>query len=207
MIGLTGCALLLVNMMMTAARSHRYSRITRRVVFLIAFALTFVPVKGLAVAGYLRGVTGDLSVTTMVLLVAASISRLFDADMYDSRSFFVLMLLVLGGGIFLYPLALGLTYFDPYSLGYGSRTLVALLFLLSLVAWYFELYLIVVCFTLAASAYMIGIYESRNLWDYLIDPLITFYAVFWLAAHEFKRRFRSSSSGTRSALARGGPVS
>jgi len=29
----------------------------------------------------------------------------------------------------------------------------------------------------AALAYLAGAYESRNLWDYLIDPLVSVYAL------------------------------
>jgi len=34
----------------------------------------------------------------------------------------------------------------------------------------------------AALAYLAGAYESRNLWDYLIDPLVSFYALARLLA-------------------------
>lgn len=204
LIGLAGCALLVVNVIMTAARSRRYSVTGRRILFFVASVVAFWPVNGLPVAGYLRGVTGDVSVTTLILLAAASISGLFDIEIYHPRSFFVLMLFVLGSGVFLYPSALGLTYFDAYALGYGSKTLVAVLFLVSLVAWYYECYLVVVCVSLAVLAYLIDMYESRNLWDYLIDPLITFYAAIWLVMKEIKHVFHVSSSGTRYSLTRKG---
>lgn len=200
--GLAGCTLLLVSVVMTAARSRRYSLTTRRLLFFSVFVVAFLPVQGLSIVGYVRGVTGDVSVTTLILLVAASISSLMDRDLYDSRSVLVLMLLILGGGVFLYPFALGLTYFDPYALGYGSKAFVAVLFLLSLGAWYFDLYLIVACVIFAISAYMIGMYESTNLWDYLIDPLITSYALFLLAGNEIKHLLHGFSSGARSPLTR-----
>ncbi len=187
MIGLAGCALLLVNVIMAAARSRRYSATSRKFLFLVITIAAFVPVGGLSIAGYLRGVTGDVSVTTLVLLVAASIACLFDKNAYTPRSFSVLMLLVLGGGLSLYPFALGFTYFDSYALGYGSKAFIAVLFLLTLGAWYFERYLIVVCLVLAVWAYIIGMYESRNLWDYLIDPMITLYALVWLVAEGIPR--------------------
>jgi hypothetical protein len=200
--GLAGCTLLLVNVMMTAARARRYSLTTRRLLFLTVCVVAVLPVQGLSIAGYVRGVTGDVSVTTLILLVGTSMSYLMDRDVYDSRSVSILMLLVLGGGVFLYPLALGLTYCDPYVLGYGSQAFVASLFLVSLGAWYFDLYLVVVCVGFAISAYMMGIYESANLWDYLIDPLITFYALFLLAGNGIKRLLRGASSDARFSLTR-----
>jgi hypothetical protein len=190
LIGLAGCGLLFVNVMMAVARSRRYSLRGRLILFFVTSAVAFWPVNGLSVAGYLRGVTGDVSVTTLTLLVAASISRLCDVEVYEPRSFFVLMLVVLGGGLFLYPSALGVTYFDAYGLGYGSKTFVAVLFLVSLAAWHYEFYLVVLCVCLGVLAYLIGMYESRNLWDYLIDPLITVYAVLWVLIKEVKHVFQ-----------------
>ena len=166
------------------------------ILFLVTSAVAFWPVNGLSVAGYLRGVTGDISVTTLTLLGAASISRLCDVEVYHPGSFFALMLVVLGGGLFLYPSALGVTYFDAYALGYGSKPFVAALFLVSLAAWYYEFYLVVLCACLGVLAYLIGLYESRNLWDYVIDPLITVYAVLWLLIKEIKHVLPASSSGT-----------
>ncbi len=204
LIGLLGCALLFVNVIMTAARWRRYSFTGRRILFVVASVTALWPVHGLPVAGYLRGITGDLSVTTLILLVATSISRCFGVEIYQPRGFFVLMLFVLGSGLFLYPSALGLTYFDAYELGYHSKTLAAVLFLVSLAAWYYECYFVVVCVSLGVLAYLIGMYESRNLWDYVIDPLITFYAAFWLVMEQIKRIFHLSSSGAPYSLTRKG---
>lgn len=206
LIGLAGCGLLFVNVMMAAVRSRRYSVTGRRILFLVTSVVTFWPVNGLSVAGYLRGVTGDVSVTTLILLVAASISRLCDVEVYHPRSSFVLMLVVLGGGLLLYPSALGMTHFDVYGLGYGSKTFVAVLFLVSVAAWHYELYLVALCVCLGVLAYLVGMYESRNLWDYLIDPLITVYAVFWMLITEIKHVFQTSSSGTRYFLGRKGGI-
>lgn len=193
-IGLTGCALLLVNVMMMATCARRYSLTSRRLLFFVVCAVAFVPVKGLAVAGYLRGVIGDLSLTTLILLVMTGISYLSDKDTYSPRSLFVLMLFVLAGGLFLYPFALGLSYFNPYTLGYGSKAFIAVLFLLSLASWYFECYLLAWCITVAVGAFMMDVYESTNLWDYFIDPLVTFYAVSWLLVKGVTWLFHHSSS-------------
>jgi hypothetical protein len=58
-----------------------------------------------------------------------------------------------------------------------------------LVAWYARLNLIVLVVIAAALAYLGGAYESRNLWDYLIDPLVSVYALIRLLAGV--RRWRS----------------
>jgi len=56
-----------------------------------------------------------------------------------------------------------------------------------LTAWYFNLYFLVIIIVLAVSAYLMGIYESRNIWDYLIDPALTLFAFFWLIIWMIKR--------------------
>jgi len=47
----------------------------------------------------------------------------------------------------------------------------------ALAAWWARLYVIVFVVIAAALAYLAGAYESRNLWDYLIDPLVSVYAL------------------------------
>jgi hypothetical protein len=175
-VALVGCALLLATAVLAPFRA----RGQRNLIFLAAFLSAFVPVKGLPIAGYIRGFTGDLSVATLVLLSTTSLSWLRDKELFDRRSLGALMLLVLGSGVVLYPTALGLTYWDAYAMGYGSRAFVAALFLLTMAAWYFDYYLVVLSTTTAALAYSLEVYESSNLWDYLLDPLITLGALAWL---------------------------
>jgi len=52
----------------------------------------------------------------------------------------------------------------------------------TLAAWWARLDLIVLIVVAAALAYLAGAYESRNLWDYLIDPLVSVYALVRLLA-------------------------
>ena len=81
---------------------------------------------------------------------------------------------------FLYPFALGWTRFDPYALGFASVEFITALLLITLASWWARLYLVVIVVVVAALAFLAGAYESRNLWDYLIDPLVSFYAFAWL---------------------------
>jgi len=90
-------------------------------------------------------------------------------------------LLALAAG-FLYPFALGWTPFDPYALGYGSIEFVTALLSITLAAWVARLNLIVLVVVVAVLAFLGGAYESRNLWDYLIDPLVALYAMVRLLA-------------------------
>ena len=186
--GLAGCALLPAAIIMGVKGIGRRSVKTRCIIFALLLGLAFLPIKGVTLAGYLWSLIGHVSITTLVLVFLTCISRIADRALYKQSSFLALMVVVATGGVFLYPLALGLTSFDPYSLGYHSRVFAALLFCVALAAWYFGFYLVQFCVIFAVSGFLLGIYESRNMWDYLIDPLIVTYALFWLLVTIIRRK-------------------
>jgi hypothetical protein len=146
-----------------------------------AFAL-FIPLGDLTAIAYLRGVTGDVSVTTLFLAGSACIARLTGQALIGPRDGQVLYRLLVLAALFLYPFALGWTPFDPYSLGYGSIAFHTALLCIALAAWWARLHAVVFIVVAASLAYLAGAYESRNLWDYLIDPLVSVYALVRLLA-------------------------
>jgi hypothetical protein len=81
------------------------------------------------------------------------------------------------GGLLLYPLALGLGYLDPYRLGFGNPWMLVLLLAIVLLAWRLDLVWVAGWVSLGVLAWGVGAFESRNLWDYLIDPLVTVWAL------------------------------
>jgi hypothetical protein len=180
--GLFGCGLLGLAVVAAALRLRRFSVRARAAIMLAAGVALFVPFGELSLAAYVRGVTGDLSISTLVLAGAACIAQLTGKQPIGQRDLRALLWLVASAAVFLYPFALGLSPFDPYALGYGSAGLVTALLLLTLTAWYARLNLIVLVVIAATLAYLGGAYESRNLWDYLIDPLVSMYALVWLLA-------------------------
>jgi len=175
--GLFGCVLLSLAVVAAAIRLRRFSVGARATIMLAAGVALFVPFGELSLAAYVRGVTGDLSISTLVLAGAACIAQLTGRRLIGQRDLRALMWLVVVAAVFLYPFALGLSPFDPYALGYGSVGFVTALLLLTLAAWYARLNLIVLVVVAAALAYLGSAYESRNLWDYLIDPLVSMYAL------------------------------
>jgi hypothetical protein len=147
----------------------------------------FVPLGDLSIAALVRGVTGDLSATTLVLAGAACVAQLGGKTVISPRDLRTLSWLVVPGAAFLYPFALGWTPFDPYALGYGSTGFVTALLLVTLVAWHFRCNVVVLIVVAAALAYLAGAYDSRNLWDYLIDPVASVYAIVCLLAAALDR--------------------
>lgn len=156
------------------------------------FVLALIPFNTIPLAAYVRGVTGDLSITTQVLLWCVLLKPWFGA--IDPRSRHALLALIALASLALYPMALGVGAFDPYRLGYGDPLFVTALLLLALAAWFWNLPLIVLCIALATLAWSIGWYESDNLWDYLLDPLVSIYALVVLVTHAIKSLLRSLPS-------------
>jgi len=141
------------------------------------FVMVLIPFNGFPLAAYVRGATGDLSITTVVLLWCALLRPWLGTASNDSRHRVALLVLVSLAAIVLYPMALGLGALDPYRLGYGSGPFVAALLLVVLAAWFRKSYLIVFTISFAAFAWSVGWYESANLWDYLLDPFVSIYAL------------------------------
>ena len=175
--GLLGCGLLSLAVVATLIRLRRLPAYARYAVMVAAALALFVPIGDLSIAAYVRGVTGDLSAATLVLAGAACLVQLTGRTLIGQRDLRALCWLWVLAAAFLYPFALGWTQFDPYALGYGSVGFVTVLLMVTLSAWRAKLYAVVFIVVAAALAYLAGAYESRNLWDYLIDPLVSVYAL------------------------------
>jgi hypothetical protein len=180
--GLFGCGLLSLAAVATLIPLRRFPVRVRCTVVLVAALAVFVPIGDLSIAACVRSVTGDLSMTTLVLAGAACIAQLRGRSLIGLRDRQALCWLLALAAVFLYPFALGWTRFDPYALGYGSIEFVTALLLVTFAAWWARLDLIVFVIIAAALAYLAGAYESRNLWDTLIDPLVALYAMARLLA-------------------------
>jgi len=155
-LGLSGCGLLCLAALATATRLRRLSIHARIALMLGAALAAFVPIGDLSIAAYVRGVTGDLSVTTLVLAGAACVAQLTGRTAIAPRDLRALFWLVAFGSAFLYPFALGWTRFDPYALGYGSVGFVSALLLVTLAAWRFRQNGVVLIVIAAALAYLAG---------------------------------------------------
>lgn len=158
----------------------RYVKDTRHRLGVIAgltVLFIFLPVSGLSIVQWLRSALGDLSVPTLAILINIIAQRLFNFEILNpvSRSS-MLMGVVLAGMVF-YPLALGVSAYDPYQLGYSPVLMPALLAMFSIAAWFKSRRDLAVILLLPLLAYNLKLLESTNLWDYLIDPILMVYAM------------------------------
>jgi hypothetical protein len=140
-------------------------------------------------AAYLRGITGDLSITTLILSWCAMLRHCFGRVAVEPKQRLVLLGLIAFSAIVFYPMALGAGAYDPYRLGYGDPLFITVLLLFAFVAWLRGLLLISLCTASATLAWAVGWYESGNLLDYLLDPLLAVYALATFISFGLKRLF------------------
>jgi hypothetical protein len=172
LLGAGGHALLLATVAGWLARRARPGR--RAAAAALGALLVAVPIGNLTLAGYLRGALGDLSVMTLLLLARALVRVLAPPAPCGADG--PLWLGIAVTAVVFYPTALGLTGWDPYALGYRPRALLVVVGGLALAAlrgWPAVARLV----ALSVIAFDLGLLESSNLWDYLLDPALALYAL------------------------------
>lgn len=157
--------------------SHRLARHWQLVLLAGLSALALVPINGIALAIYLRSVIDDLAITTVLVLSLATLVRLQLLATPPRRQQTELLCLFAALALLLYPASLGLTYFDPYRLGYAPRPMLVAMGLLTLVLLWRRNLIGVLLFSIATLTFSLEVKQSENYWDYLIDPGLGTWAI------------------------------
>jgi hypothetical protein len=150
---------------------------------------TFVLPLELPLAAYVRGFTGELSVTSMLLLWTAYFSPKEIHVPAAMKGWIAIIALAF------YPLALGVSMLDPYAWGYGSITLLAAVIITALIAWLAGSNRIAIILALAILAWAAGWHESTNLWDYILDPFLGLWAIGSLIRSAWRERVTRVQTG------------
>jgi len=177
--GLAGIAILAVALAASNLPIKRSPGYGYGLLCVVTGLLVVIPFADFSAAVYVRGVTGDLSITSLVLLSMVIVKRVFSLLTSSGFQIKAVYALVVPVGLIFYPMALGLGSYDPYSLGFGSTGFLASVFALAIIAWFRAYTLISLCLALAVGAYTVDWYASSNLWDYLMDPLLVIYGVIY----------------------------
>lgn len=142
----------------------------------------------LPLSAYVRGVTGELSIVTMLLLWTS----ILPSAKKTPLGFKVSLALI---GLAFYPLALGLGMLDPYAWGYGSTGLLIAVTLVALVCgltgWTKGVWIL----SVAIIAWAAHWHESANLWDYLLDPFLALWALMAIPHAIYLKRREKAQSG------------
>ena len=175
--GIAGLTLALAATTVAIPGVRRLPRLRLALLLAAVAVLVLAPIGTLPLAAYLRGATGDLSITTVVMLCCVVFRALTGRPALEQNMRFALPAFISIAALALYPMALGVGLFDPYRLGYGSPWFVGALFAAALASWFGRLPVIAACLALGTLAWSVHWYESTNLWDYVLDPLVSFYAL------------------------------
>ena len=150
------------------------------------FLILLIPINQLMLIGYIRGFIGDLSITSYTLILA----RLFSivnlrrpTPNNDKYRFSLIMTIV---ALCFYPTSLGLTHFSPYDAAYFSHLIIGCVVILGCYFWFTGFYLVTICFSLAIVSHHYHLLESTNIWDYLIDPILFSYCLFYLILYQWR---------------------
>lgn len=142
----------------------------------------------LPLSAYVRGVTGDLSIVTMLLLWSTLLPSVKKIPIEFKVSIAII-------AIVFYPLALGFGMWDPYGWGYGSIgfLIVVILFAIAcgLAGWTKGVWIL----SFAIIAWAAHWHESANLWDYLLDPFLAVWALFAIPNAIYLKRREKAQSG------------
>ncbi len=163
-----------------------------RIVLVLLFGNLFFWPLGMSLelplSAYVRGVTGDLSIVTMLLLWSSMLPSVKKTPL----AFKVSLALI---AIVFYPLALGFGMLDPYAWGYSSIgfLLAVILFAIicGLAGWAKGIWMI----SFAIIAWASHWHESANLWDYLLDPFLAIWALFAIPNAIYLKRREKAQSG------------
>lgn len=175
--GLAGSAVVIAAAVVSVGRAVGLRRSWLAPTAAVSAVAAFAPIGALPLAGHLRGVVGDLSLITLVLLLIGLYRHVRGEGHVDARSSIALKSLAVVGGLFLYPMSLGLGAWDPYRLGYGDPWFLAVLLAVALASLFLDCSFVTACVALGVLAWSVGVHESRNLWDYLLDPLLFAWAL------------------------------
>lgn len=168
--GLAGIGLALLALFWRIPLLQRLSTIQIIVVMTALMSCAAIPFGGVSVLELIRGISGDLSITTLVMLTLS-----LEKIRWQEEKKLALLFIVLTA-IILYPCALGLGMVDPYRLGFGDIWFIAGLSTIACIAWLKQQTFSALTIALVLLGWTIGWYESSNLWDYLLDPWLAIYA-------------------------------
>lgn len=177
--GLASIAILIATMAMLVFRLFRIPQPYLSILTFVVALIVCIPIPfgGLPPAAFVRGIVGDLSITSQVLLALTLLKFLAGWQPFQKREKMFLWGIIVLAALALYPLALGIGYVDPYRLGFGNMWFFGALFIIAVAAYWKRLYVITLCIALAVLAWSVGWNEATNLWNYLLDPFVAIYAI------------------------------
>ena len=146
---------------------------TQKILWLVLLAL-----PSLVISFYTLGMLSQLSAVFVVLLLFAHSYWAWPQTYFYVVHWWMVIIFIMATS-FLYASALGFSRIDIYSWGYGGRWLAIATAVLALLLWP-GAQQVSWALAFALLAFALGIGASRNLWDYLVDPLLFFTVIYFV---------------------------
>lgn len=188
MIERLGSLVLVVGIMAAAASAFGANAPVIAAIVVAAGLVALVPVRGLSIVDRIYSVLGPLSAAWFVLAgIGTATVLLPETDIDGVTGAAVLAVLVIVVAVPLYASAIAGLPVDLYRFGYaGWRLPVAGLMLLAAGSW-LGAPAVAVWLLVAGVMFLAGLYTSRNLFDYLVDPAALVMAMVVLADAAYLR--------------------
>lgn len=136
----------------------------------LAIGIVLIPVNGLPLGRWFIGLCANFSLPLLALIASIIGRRIFNVELLGKNGNRAAMWFGAIAGVVLYPMALGLGPVDPYALGWRFSWLFAGTGALTmLLLWRGNRFGLVLL--AAIITYHLGLLESENYWDYLVDPI------------------------------------
>lgn len=190
---LAGVFFLLSAAALRLCAARRRSPLFRTILLAGCFFILLLPVGGVPLYAYLRGIASGLSALTVCLSGSLCIRELSGCEVMSPRDRAYIFRAVAAAGLVLYPSAIGLLPCDLYRMGYQPLYPLLVLLAVAVASWRRAGYGAAACVIILVAAYDLRLLESDNLWDYLLDPFLAIYAWGWVTltmARSLRRRCR-----------------
>ena len=201
-----GLAPWLALSLLLLGRNPFLSRVRIIAALLLALILPGIPVPLTGWNGFawVRVLEPNPSFTLTALLGIALWGRISGKRLFRPEDWKTAWIFGAASALLLYPMGLGLTSLDPYSWGWWPRIpiLVALAAaMLILRGSRFGILLL-----LPFAGFLIGLQESTNFWDAVIDPFYAIFSILALIAATASRRTKSVALTSREGIVVGQPT-
>lgn len=149
---------------------------------LLGLPVSLIPIHGLPLGRVLHGLTSGFSIPSLAFLLSVPWLAMTGRPLFSKADRLALCVATTILGVALYPMALGFGTFDPYPLGWNSAWMNGAL-ALTTIALLWKGHALGVVLLASAAAWQIGLLESTNVWDYLIDPALFLSSIVGLIAY------------------------
>ena len=172
-----GAALVIAFVALAVARRLTRTRSLLFAAFTVPAVLMLLPITDFAASHYLRVLTGDLSMTSLIWLSCVALVVIWTGKRDVEEQEIQLAVLVTLFAFVFYPSSLGVSPFDLYGPGFQPTILGPFLLVIFAASVWLGAWLPAISIVAGLAAYHFRLLESDNLWDYILDPVLTIYCV------------------------------